>query len=241
MENITYKDIRILFEDNHLLVVEKPMNIPVQADESGDIDMLTLLKQYLVEKYNKPGDAFLGLVHRLDRPTGGVMVFAKTSKAASRLSDAIREGNVDKKYLAIVEGKPRFNQDKLINYLKKSPETNMVKVVPELTEGAKYAELDYKVLETKNNYSLLNVNLITGRGHQIRVQLATLGHPIVGDKRYGKSENLKLPLCLWAYELKFSHPISGKELMFRVYPPEIEPFNLFDFDKYLTIQIKNNY
>ena len=134
-----YKDIPIIYEDNHLLVVVKPMGVPVQADESGDPDMLTLLKRYLVDTYDKPGDAFLGLVHRLDRPTGGVMVFAKTSKAASRLSDAIREGEVEKRYLTVVEGCPRFKQDKLRCFLKKFPERNTVAVVPELTEGAKYA------------------------------------------------------------------------------------------------------
>ena len=173
-----YKDIEIIYEDNHILVVVKPYNVPVQADESGDPDMLTMLKKYLVETYNKPGDAYLGLVHRLDRPTGGVMVFAKTSKAAARLSEAIRNGEVEKKYLTVVEGAPRFKADKLRCYLKKFPEQNLVKMVPALTEGAKYAELDYKQLayDKTNNVALLLVNLITGRGHQIRVQMLSLIH-----------------------------------------------------------------
>lgn len=236
-----YKDLRILFEDNHLLVVVKPAGVPVQADESGDPDMLTMLKKYLIDTYNKPGEAYLGLVHRLDRPTGGVMVFAKTSKAAARLCDAIKSGDVEKKYLAVVEGTPRYKADKLTCYLKKFSETNTVKIVPALTEGAKYAELDYKLLATKNELSLLSVNLVTGRGHQIRVQLSGMGNPIVGDARYGKGEKQKLPLCLWAAELRLCHPISGKQMVFRVYPPEIAPWTLFDMDLYLNVTIKNSY
>lgn len=236
-----YKDIKILFEDNHLLVAVKPYNVPVQADESGDPDMLTLLKRYLIDTYGKPGDAYLGLVHRLDRPTGGVMVFAKTSKAAARLSEAIREGEVEKKYLTVVEGAPRFRSDKLRCYLKKFPDRNIVKMVPALTEGAKYAELDYKQLayDKNNNVSLLLVNLITGRGHQIRVQMAGNGTPILGDSRYGHGERLKLPLSLWAAELRFAHPVSGKTMDFRVYPPDTVPWNLFDIEQYLGINIKN--
>lgn len=240
MENITYKDITILFEDNHLLVVVKPANLPVQADESGDVDLLTLLKQYLVETYHKPGDAYLGLVHRLDRPTGGVMVFAKTSKAAARLSEQIREGETEKRYLTVVEGVPREKQAKLTCYLKKFGDENIVRMVPSLTEGAKYAELDYKLLETKENYSLLMVNLITGRGHQIRVQMAGMGNPILGDCRYGNGEKQKLPLSLWATELRFVHPISGNQMVFRVYPPEEGVWKLFDIDKYLRLTIKNS-
>ena len=130
-----YKDLKILYEDNHLLVVVKPYGVPVQEDGSGDPDMLNLLKRYLVEKYDKPGEAYLGLVHRLDRPTGGVMVFAKTSKAASRLSEAIRNGEVEKHYLAVVEGEPRFKADKLRCWLKKFPEQNLVKWCPSLRKA----------------------------------------------------------------------------------------------------------
>ncbi|MDE5601185.1 MAG: RluA family pseudouridine synthase [Clostridia bacterium] len=232
---MTYKDLQIIFEDNHLLVVVKPADIPVQADESGDPDMLTMLKAYLVEKYNKPGDAYLGLVHRLDRPTGGVMVFAKTSKAAERICEAIRNGEVDKKYLAVLEGVPRYKSDKLRCYLKKFSNTNTVKMVPALTEGAKYAELDYKVLAEKQNYSLVSVRLITGRGHQIRVQMAGMGTPIVGDRKYGNPEKSNCPMCLWATELRFTHPVSGKTMVFRVYPPEIAPWTAFNVDAFLRI------
>lgn len=237
---MTYKDLRILFEDNHLLVVVKPMDVPVQADASGDPDMLSMLKEYLVEKYNKPGDAYLGLVHRLDRPTGGVMMFAKTSKCAERLCESIKNGDVDKKYLAILEGTPRYKADKLCCYLKKFSDTNTVKIVPALTEGAKYAELDYKLLAEKQGMSLVSVKLITGRGHQIRVQMAGMGTPIVGDRRYGNGMKTKLPLCLWATELRLSHPISGKTMVFRVYPPETAPWTAFNMDAYLKISVPND-
>lgn len=236
---MTYKDLKIVFEDNHLLVVVKPMDVPVQEDASGDPDMLSMLKQYLVEKYNKPGDAYLGLVHRLDRPTGGVMVFAKTSKSASRLCEAIRDGEVEKRYLAIVDGTPRYKADKLTCYLKKFPESNTVQMVPALSEGAKYAELDYRVLSVKPRHSLVLVNLITGRGHQIRVQMSGMGNPILGDKKYGKGENC--PLCLWATELRFRHPVGGQEMVFRVYPPEVAPWTDYDMDAFLNVSIKNTY
>ncbi len=236
-----YKDLKIVFEDNHLLVVVKPIGVPVQADETGAEDMLNMLKQYLVEKYNKPGEAYLGLVHRLDRQTGGVMVFAKTSKAAARLCQQIRDGEVEKKYLTVVEGTPRYKADKLTCYLKKFADTNTVKVVPELTEGAKYAELDYKVLAQKEKTSLLQVNLITGRAHQIRVQMANLGNPIVGDKKYGNGKTSSSTMCLWATELRFAHPISKQEMTFRVYPPYVTPWTNYDMDAYLSVTIKNSY
>lgn len=237
---MTYKDIQIVYEDNCLLVAVKPYNVPVQEDESGDEDMLSMLKQYLVEKYNKPGDAYLGLVHRLDRPTGGVMVFAKNSKTAARLSEAIRDGGIEKRYLAVVEGAPRYRADKLMCYLKKDPATNTVRIAPALTEGAKYAELDYKLLSTQGDMSLLQVNLVTGRAHQIRVQLANMGNPIVGDKKYGHGEGKKGEMALWACQLKLAHPVSGKDMVFRVYPPEISPWTRFDLDVFLNVNIKNS-
>lgn len=240
-KDITYKDLQIAYEDNHVLVVVKPADVPCQADESGDVDMLTLLKQYRIAHENKPGDAFVGLVHRLDRPTGGIMVFAKTSKAAERLCKAIQNGEVEKKYFAIVEGQPRYSADKIVNYLKKYPSENVVRVVPQLTEGAKRAELDYKVLATKDDLTLLSVNLITGRGHQIRVQMQNMGNPIVGDKRYGSGKYPNAPLCLWATELKFAHPVGGQELVFRVYPPEESVWTTFDYTPYLSVIIKNIY
>lgn len=238
---MTYKDLQIAYEDNHILVVVKPYNVPVMKDDSGDPDMQTLIKQYLIDKYNKPGDAYVGIVHRLDRPTGGVMVFAKTSKAAERLSKAIQEKNVEKRYFAIVEGTPRYRADKLIGYLKKFEEDGniVVKMVPALEEGAKYAELDYKTLSTRNNMSLLQVNLVTGRPHQIRVQLAAAGHPIVGDRKYNPAVR-NCPMCLWAVQLRFQHPISGQTMVFRSYPPEFAPWTMFDLDAFLSVTLKNS-
>ena len=239
--NMTYKDINIIYEDNHLLVVVKPQNIPSQEDSSGDKDMLTLLKEYLVESKNKPGNAFLGLVHRLDRPTGGVMVFAKTSKAAARLTESIQNGTFEKKYLAVVLGEIKQKQGRLDNYLMKYPKLNVVKVVPAATSGAKHAVLDYKVLEVNNNNSLVNVNLYTGRSHQIRVQFEFAGYPLIGDIKYGgERSNKGCKLALWASELRFPHPTTGEILVFRVYPPvEDYPWNTFDIERHLSVAIRN--
>ena len=239
--NFTYDQLNIVYEDNHLLVVVKPQNVPSQADDSGDPDMLTLLKQYLAEKYNKTGNVYLGLVQRLDRPTGGVMVFAKTSKAAERLSDSMRNGDFDKKYLTVVEGKLPAKMGRLRNYLYKYSNLNIVKVVPDTTEGAKLAVLDYKLLAENESTSLVQVKLYTGRSHQIRVQMAFIGNPMVGDSKYGsnKSKN-PTPLALWAYELRFPHPITKNPMVFRVYPDvEIAPWNEYDIDSILRITIKD--
>ena len=225
----------IIFEDNHLLVVIKPQNIPVQEDESKDDDMLRKLKRYLVEKYNKPGDAYVGLVHRLDRPTGGVMVFAKTSKAAGRLCEQIKTDEFEKTYLAVVSGKPRLDRARLVNFLKKDERNNIVKICPEFENGAKKAELDYQVLASNDKYSLVKVNLITGRSHQIRVQMAGINCPIVGDVKYGKEEKAKTNMALWATSLKLNHPVTKQRLTFKVFPPKDEkPWTDFDIEKYLN-------
>jgi 23S rRNA pseudouridine1911/1915/1917 synthase len=251
---MTYDQLNIIYEDNHLLVVVKPQNVPSQADESGDADMLTLLKQYLADKYNKQGNVYLGLVHRLDRPTGGVMVFAKTSKAAGRLSESMRGGEFEKKYLTVVQGEPKEKNAILRNYLYKYSNLNIVKVVPAATQGALPAVLMYNHIATKSfettdadgntsvtTHSLLKVELGTGRSHQIRVQLAFIGNPLVGDSKYGtlKSKN-PTPLALWAYELKFPHPVSKNPMVFRVYPDITQaPWNEFDIDSALRVTIRN--
>lgn len=221
--------MEVIFEDNHVIVVVKPQNIPTQLDESNDLDMLTMVKNYLKEKYDKPGNVYLGLVHRLDRPTGGLMVFAKTGKAASRLSEQLVSGDMKKKYLAVVNGVVSKNTEKLTNYLKKNVKTNTVAVVPELTTGAKRAELEYEVLERREKVSLVSLNLFTGRSHQIRVQMKHIGHPVYGDVRYGgdilaKGHNL----ALWAYELSFNHPITKQRMTFKCVPPDIVPWTNFD-------------
>lgn len=221
------EDLNVLYEDNHVIVVIKPQNVPTQEDESKDVDMLSMVKGYVKEKYNKPGNVYIGLVHRLDRPTGGVMVFARTSKAASRLGEQIKNGEMLKKYLAVVEGKPRQESGKLVNYLAKNEKTNTVAVVPQLTHNAKYAELKYKTLDSNEKTSLIDVDLITGRSHQIRVQMKYIGCPLVGDAKYGKS-SANRKIALWSYYLKFEHPVTKKSMVFKVYPPlEETPWDNF--------------
>ena len=224
--------LNIAYEDNHIIVVVKPQNIPTQEDESKDKDMLTIIKEYIKEKENKPGNVYVGLVHRLDRPTGGVMVFAKTSKASSRLSEQIQNGDMKKTYLAVINGKPRIKRNKLVNYLLKNARTNTVQVVPELTTNAKRAELDYEIIEEKEKVSLAKIDLHTGRSHQIRVQMKNIGCPVYGDVKYGgdilaKGHNL----ALWAYELRFIHPTTKENMTFKVYPPEdMVPWKSFNLD-----------
>ena len=167
-------DLKVIYEDNHIIVVEKPVNVPSQQDKTNDIDMLTIIKQYIKEKYNKPGNVYLGLIHRLDRPVGGVMVFAKTSKSASRLSEQVRNKEFKKKYLAIVDGKIEKRSGVLENYLLKNERTNTSKVVEEGTKNSKYAKLEYEVIayNEETNLSLVKIKLHTGRHHQIRLQFA---------------------------------------------------------------------
>lgn len=228
--------MEVLFEDNHIIVVNKQQGIPSQADESGDKDMLTMVKEYIKEKYNKPGNVFVGLVHRLDRPTGGVMVFAKNTKSANRLCEQIKNGDFDKTYFAVVNGKMPSNAGRLVNYLKKDEKQNKVSIAPKLEEGAKRAELDYTVLEKTDKYSLLKIKIYTGRSHQIRVQLSNAKCPIVGDNKYGKGE--KLMLNLYAVELSFLHPTTKQKMVFRVYPPENQSaWNNFNIEKYLALKI----
>ena len=221
--------LNVIFEDNHIIVVEKPVNIPSQGDKTGDVDMLTIVKQYIKEKYNKPGEVYLGLVHRLDRPVGGVMVFAKTSKAAARLSEQVRVKEFKKKYLVIVDGKMKKNKDTLEDYLLKNERLNMSKVVPEETKNSKLAKLDYEVLkyDEEINLSVLKVNLHTGRHHQIRVQFASKGHSIYGDQKYGTRGRGK-QICLWAYELKIKHPITKEEMTFKVLPEKIGSWKILE-------------
>ena len=213
------QNLKVLYEDNHIIVVKKEPNIPSQADKTGDIDMLSIIKEYLKEKYNKPGNVYLGLVHRLDRPVGGVMVFAKTSKAASRLSNQVREKTFKKKYLAVVDGKFDSTKGTLEDYLYKDERNNISKVVDKNKKNAKLAKLDYKVLEYNEikNLSLVEVNLHTGRHHQIRVQLSHAGHSIFGDQKYGTRGQGK-QIALWAYELTIEHPITNETMTFKCLP-----------------------
>lgn len=233
---MTHKDLTVLFEDNHIIVALKPQGVPSQGDNTGDEDMLTIIKEYLKEKYLKPGKVYLGLVHRLDRSTGGVMVFAKTSKAAARLSEQLKEGLFSKKYLAVTTSRPQEKAARLTHYLYKDVSSNTVKVVPMSSEGAKKAILDYNDLEDdlEEGLHLIDVKLHTGRTHQIRVQLATIGCPIYADAKYGEL----VPgarLALWAYDLSFTHPTTEKIMSFRVFPPQTYPWKLFNLERQIGV------
>ena len=221
--------LKVIYEDNHLIVVEKPANIPSQGDKTGDLDMLTIIKAYLKEKYNKPGNVYLGLVHRLDRPVGGVMVFAKTSKAAARLSEQVREKVFKKKYLVIVNGKFEEKKGTLKDYLLKNERLNKSRVVEEGTKNSKYAELDYEVLkyDKEQNLSLLKINLHTGRHHQIRVQLSSRDHSIYGDAKYNGRGSAR-QLYLWAYELTIQNVVSKEEMTFTSIPEKEKAWKILE-------------
>lgn len=221
--------LNVIYEDNHIIVVEKPVNIPSQGDKTGDIDMLYIVKDYIKNKYNKPGEVYLGLVHRLDRPVGGVMVFAKTSKAASRLSEQVRNKQFKKKYLVIADGKFKEEKGEFKDYLLKNERLNISKVVKEGTKNSKLAVLDYNVLKYNKeiNLSLVKVNLHTGRHHQIRLQFANSGHSIYGDQKYGTRGRGK-QICLWAYELTIYHPITKEEMIFNVLPEKIGSWKILE-------------
>lgn len=224
------QDLNILYEDNHIIVVLKPQNILSQGDSTSDKSLLDIVKDYIKEKYNKLGNVFVGLVHRLDRPTGGIMVFAKTSKAASRLSEQIKSKKFVKKYLAVVVGTPRYKASRLEHFLKKDETNNIVKVVPRGEEGSKQAILEYKTIQTIDKVSLVEVQILTGRSHQIRVQMSQIGCPVFGDVKYnGDSLAKGHNLALWAYELSFEHPTTKKQMLFRCVPPvEKTPWNVFE-------------
>lgn len=214
--------MNIIYEDNHLLVVEKPINVPMQEDSSKDKDLLTLGKEYIKQKYNKPGEVYLGLVHRLDRPVSGVCVFARTSKAASRLSKQVSDHIFKKQYLAVVSDNGLANQGHFEDYLLKDSKTNMVKV----DSKGKLAILDYEVLQRKNNMALVRIDLKTGRSHQIRVQFSSRNHALYGDQRYNKNATIGEQIALHAYSIEFKHPITNETLQFTC-EVDRKPFNCF--------------
>ena len=221
-------NLNILYEDNHIIVVVKPVNVLSQKDITNDPDMLTIIKAYLKEKYHKPGNVYLGLVHRLDRMVGGVMVFAKTSKAASRLSNDIRENKMHKTYLAVCHGKVD-KSGTLKNYLKK--ESDFKSIITNEKEG-KLAVLNYELIDydKEKDLSLIRVDLITGRHHQIRCQFSNINHALVGDKRYGNDNYQNIGL--FAYQLSFIHPVKKEEMTF-TFLPDFEPFNYFQINNIL--------
>ena len=222
-------ELIILHEDNHVIVVLKPQMLACCPDESADDNLLDCVKRYIKKKYDKAGNAFVGLVHRLDRPTGGVMVFAKTSKAASRLSEQMKNGGFEKRSLAVLCGCPSKKKATLENYLRKNSVNNTVYVCTQTEEGAKFASLDYEIKNESSGLSLAEINLHTGRTHQIRVQFSSINCPVYGDMRYGGEKAVKGRLALWAFSLRFTHPVTGEKLRFMAEPPEdISPWNKFD-------------
>lgn len=211
--------IQVLFEDNHVLVVVKPPGIPSQEDESRDPDMLTLLKEDVKMRHNKPGNVFLGLVHRLDRPVGGAMVFARTSKAASRLSESVRSRAFGKTYMCVVQGRPAARSATLTHYIRKDSKRNQVTVYDAPAPEAKEAILDYSVTAAGKGYSLVAVKLLTGRPHQIRAQMAHIGCPLVGDLKYGADKRAdSADIMLWSTSVSFPHPVTKETLTFRSLP-----------------------
>lgn len=204
--------INILYEDNHIIAVIKDYNVPVQEDSSKDDDLINIIKKYLKEKYNKPGNVFLGMVHRLDRPVGGIMVFAKTSKAASRLSEQIRNKQFEKRYMALVHNKTKEHE-----IFKDNISRDEVNNISYISVDGKEAILEYNLIEYKNNMSLVDINLITGRHHQIRLQMSHHGYPIYGDQKYGIDKE-GIQIHLWAYKLKFKHPVKDEMMEFEYLP-----------------------
>jgi 23S rRNA pseudouridine1911/1915/1917 synthase len=219
----TKDNLEVLFEDNHLIIVNKKSGDIVQGDKTGDTPLSDVVKEYIKEKYNKPGNVFLGVVHRLDRPTTGVVVFTKTSKSLERFNKMLRDKKVDKTYWALVKNLPEKLEDTLIGYLKKNPKNNKSTSYSTEIEGSKKATLHYKTIKSLENYHLLEVDLETGRHHQIRCQLASIGSPIKGDLKYGfNRSNKDASISLHARKIEFIHPVTNETVSI-IAPTPIDP------------------
>ncbi len=209
----TKDNLQILHEDNHIIVINKRVGDIVQGDKTGDKPLSEIVKEYIKDKYNKPGEVFLGVVHRLDRPTTGIVVFAKTSKALERLNKMFSERETNKTYWAVVKNKPPKNEDNLIHFLKRNEKNNTSKAHLKEVPESKKASLDYKIIKELNNYFALEINLHTGRHHQIRAQLQAIGCPIKGDLKYGfDRSNPDGGIHLHARKLAFTHPVSKEQI-----------------------------
>ena len=223
--------MQVIYEDNHIIIVSKTVNEIVQGDKTGDETLIDKVKKYIKEKYNKPGEVFLGLTHRLDRPTSGVVVFAKTSKALSRLNAMFRDGEVHKTYWAVTSNRPDEDEGTLENFLKKNEKLNKSFIAKETDKEAKKAILNYKIISVSDRYYLWEINLLTGRHHQIRCQLANIGCPVKGDLKYGyPRSNPDGGLSLHARKVEFIHPVSKKEISVTAEVPNDKLWKFFQED-----------
>ena len=222
----TKSNLQILHEDNHIIVVNKRVGDIVQGDKTGDKPLSDVVKEYIKEKYNKPGEVFLGVIHRLDRPTTGIVVFARTSKALTRMNELFSNRETQKTYWAIVKNKPQNSEDKLIHFIKRNEKNNTSKAHLKEVPESKLASLDYKIIKELQNYVALEINLHTGRHHQIRAQLAAIGSPIKGDLKYGfDRSNPDGGIHLHARKLIFTHPVSKIEMIVLAPTPDDSIWN----------------
>lgn len=218
--------MKIVYEDNHIIIVNKKAGEIVQGDKTGDKPLSDMVKDYLKEKYNKPGNVFCGVVHRIDRPVSGLVIFAKTSKALERLNRMLREGEIHKTYLAMVEGRPKEDSATLENWLKSDGRINKTFISSASDPDAKKSILKYKISTEGKNYTILEINLLTGRKHQIRSQLSAIGHPIKGDLKYGaKRSNSDGGISLQAYKIDFIHPVSKERISISIPPLSFQSRN----------------
>jgi 23S rRNA pseudouridine1911/1915/1917 synthase len=229
MNKSVVTDAMVVYEDNHLIAINKPAGTIVQVDETGDPSLEDLVKEYIANKYSKPNGAFLGVVHRLDRPVSGLILFAKTSKALDRLNAMFKERSMEKVYWAVVRNRPPHPEGKLEHWLFRDRNKNITRAYNKQVEGSRQATLFYKVLGHLDGYYLLEIRPITGRTHQIRVQLSTMGCPIVGDNKYGYPRgSLKKSICLHARSLTFTHPVKKEPLTIEASLPNDGFWNKFE-------------
>jgi 23S rRNA pseudouridine1911/1915/1917 synthase len=226
------ENLQILFEDNHLIAVNKTNHDLVQKDATGDMALDDKIRQYIKDKYNKPGNVYLGVTHRIDRPVSGVVLFARTSKALGRMNDMFRLGEINKSYWAIVKDRPKETEGHLVHYMLKNEKQNKSYCYEKEVKNSKKAELKYRVLASSDHYHLLEVELLTGRHHQIRSQLAQIGSPIKGDLKYGFARsNPDGGISLHARQVKFIHPVTNEEVLIIAEPPVIDPLWKFFREK----------
>ncbi len=220
----------VIYEDNHLIAVNKPAGVLVQRDATTDMSMSDLVKKYIKKKYDKPGDVFLGTIHRIDRPVSGVTIYARTSKALSRMNELWRTKQVKKTYIALSHKNPENFSGTLVHYISKNEQKNKVNVYDKVRNGAKKSETKYELLSRINNVFAFKVEPITGRSHQIRAQFSRMGCPLVGDLKYGASEALNdKSVGLHAYSIEFVHPVKKEEIKITAPPIKRPPWNFFDF------------